>query len=373
MPNVDARVRPRGAAAQGLRIQGLAAAIASLAGFASAVAQPESPLAETAPVTAPAPAPLGMVWIRAREFTMGGVGSEVRPDELPVHRVRVDGFWMDATEVTNAQFRAFVDATGYITTAEQAVDWEVLKLQLPPGTPRPDPSMLAPGSLVFTPPTGVRGLADFTQWWAWVPGACWKHPAGHNSSIEGLDQHPVVHISHDDALAYAAWAGKRLPTEAEWERAARGDLDSATYIWGNDPIAPEHANVFQGQFPSRNTAQDGFETTAPVGSFPANSLGLHDMAGNVWEWCADYYRSDAYALIVRETGEEGVADNPQGPSDCRDPRNPLSTISRVQRGGSFLCNATYCSSYRPSARMGCPGDTSLSHTGFRCVLDAPAP
>ncbi len=314
-----------------------------------------------------------MVWIPAREFVMGGVGPEIRPDELPPHRVRVDGLWMDATEVTNAQFRAFIDATGYITTAQRAIEWEVLRLQVPPDTPRPDDAMLAPGSLVFTPPHAIRGLADITQWWQWVPGADWGHPTGPRSSIEGLDDHPVVHVSHDDALAYCQWAGKRLPTEAEWERAARGELDSAPFIWGDDPITPDRANVFQGQFPVHNAALDGFETTAPVATFPANSMGLHDMAGNVWEWCADYYRGDAYARLARRIGPDGVALNPPGPDHCRDPRNPLSTTSRVQRGGSFLCNAVYCSSYRPSARMGCPGDTSLSHTGFRCVMDADPP
>lgn len=312
-------------------------------------------------------APEGMVWIPAGEFVMGS-GSESDPaNERPAHRVKLDGFWMDEHEVTNAQFRAFVEATGYKTTAEIAPDWEEMKKQLPPGTPKPDDSLLVAGSLVFTPPDDAVPLDDVTGWWQWVPGADWRHPRGPDSSIEGLDDHPVVHVSWDDANAYAKWAGKRLPTEAEWEYAARGGLKGKRFTWGDeDPLKnPRLANIWQGHFPDRNTQEDGYDRTAPVKTYPANGYGLFDMAGNVWEWCSDWYRADAY--LESRAGSAMV--NPPGPKDSWDPNEPY-TPKRVTRGGSFLCHVTYCESYRPSARRGTSPDSGMSHLGFRCVKDA---
>ncbi|MFM8872022.1 MAG: SUMF1/EgtB/PvdO family nonheme iron enzyme, partial [Phycisphaerales bacterium] len=311
--------------------------------------------------------PAGMAWIPGGEFSMGSTDPLARPDEQPVHRVRVNPFWMDETEVTNAQFAAFVAATGYRTVAERPIDWEELRKQVPPGTPKPDGAMQQPGSLVFTPPTSPVALGDASAWWRWLPGACWKHPDGPGSSIAGRERMPVVHVSFEDAQAYAAWAGKRLPTEAEWEFAARGGLEGTPFAWGAQPLDATRCNVWQGHFPDTNTAADGFAGAAPVGSFPANGYGLFDMAGNVWEWCSDRYRPDTYAQ--RAAGAPVV--NPTGPMQSLDPRNPHAPESRVHRGGSFLCNDSYCASYRPAARMATPPDTALQHLGFRCVKDAP--
>jgi sulfatase modifying factor 1 len=312
--------------------------------------------------------PPGMVWIPGGEFLMGTDSSLGWPDEKPAHLVRVDGFFMDEHEVTNAQFRAFVAATGYVTTAERAPELEEIMSQSPPGTPPPPKEKLVPGSLVFTPPAGRVDLDDFTQWWAWTPGADWRHPEGPKSDIEGRDEEPVVHVSWDDAVAYARWAGKRLPTEAEWEFAARGGLESKTYVWGE--ASPKEgqppANIWQGDFPNRNTAEDGFTRTAPVRSFAPNNYGLYDMAGNVWEWCSDWYDRDLY----RKRADRSVAINPAGPDRSFDPTRPYEP-QRVQRGGSFLCHDTYCTRYRPSARQGCPADTGASHVGFRCVQSRP--
>jgi formylglycine-generating enzyme required for sulfatase activity len=312
----------------------------------------------------PGPPP-GMVWIPGGEFTMGSDDDRAWPDEKPAHRVRVDGYWMDQTEVTNARFRAFVAATGYVTTAEKAPSAEEILSQSPPGTPPPPQEKLVPGSLVFTPPAGRVNLDDFSQWWAWVPGASWLHPEGPDSTIDGREDHPVVQVSWDDANAYARWAGKRLPTEAEWEFAARGGLDGKPYVWGDAPPtdSPLRANIWQGEFPHRNTGADGFERTAPVKSFPPNGYGLYDMAGNVWEWCADWYDRD---LFRRRAGGTVVV-NPNGPERSSDPTRPFMP-QRVQRGGSFLCNDSYCSRYRPSARHGCSPDTGMSHVGFRCIV-----
>jgi len=231
---------------------------------------------------------------------MGWDGPEGRPDERPAHRVRVSEFWIDRTEVTNASFGAFVEATGYVTTAERPVEWEELKAQLPPGTPRPPAASLAPGSLVFTPPDHAVGHGDVSAWWSWTPGASWRCPEGPGSTLGGRWDHPVVHVSWDDARAYAEWAGKRLPTEAEWERAARYGRDGERFIWGDvlRPGGRPMANIWQGRFPDRNVWRedeggDGFARTAPAGSFPASELGLCDMAGNVWEWTADKFRPDA--------------------------------------------------------------------------------
>lgn len=309
-----------------------------------------------------------MVWIPGGEFSMGSTDPLARPDEQPVHRVRVDGFWIDATEVTNAQFRAFADATGYKTIAERPVDWEELKKQAPPGTPKPADDMLKPGSLVFTPPDRAVDLQAYEQWWTWTTGANWRHPEGPTSSLAGKDAHPVVHIAFVDAVAYCRWADKRLPTEAEWEFAARGGLNGKVNVWGDEPVDARRCNIWQGHFPDKNTGEDGFTRTAPVKQFPANGYGLYDMAGNVWEWCGDLYRPDTYARRVLELGPGVVAVNPAGPRTSLDPRNPIAPETRVHRGGSFLCNDSYCASYRPSARMACPPDTGLQHLGFRCVM-----
>lgn len=302
---------------------------------------------------------------------MGSTDPLARADESPVHRVHIDGFWIDSTEVTNAQFAEFVKATGYKTIAERPVDWEAMKSQLPPGTPKPDEELLQPGSLVFVAPQHPVALNDVSAWWQWTRGACWKHPEGPASTIEGRESHPVVHIAYDDALAYAAWAGKTLPTEAQWEFAARGGLDGKVNSWGDDPVDATRCNTWQGRFPDSNTAEDGFQSTAPVKSYPPNGYGLYDMAGNVWEWCLDQYRDDAYVQRVQSAGAGVTIHDPKGPSTSRDPRNPTAPVLRVHRGGSYLCNDSYCASYRPSARMGVTPDTSLGHLGFRCVLSPP--
>lgn len=303
--------------------------------------------AQTAP---PGPAPEGMVWIPGGTFRMGS--EEGLPDERPVHEVTVDGFWMDQTEITNSQFAKFVAETGYVTIAEQKPKAEDF-----PGVPE---DKLVAGSVVFTPPPGPIPLNDFFQWWSYVPGANWRHPNGPESSIEGSDQHPVVHVAWDDAAAYCKWASKRLPTEAEWEFAARGGLEKQTYMWGEErnPGGAWLTNIWQGAFPHQNSKSDGFESTAPVGSFPANGYNLYDMSGNVWEWCADWYRPDYY--------ETSPKTNPKGPESSHDPREP-GIQKRVTRGGSYLCSDEYCIGYRPSARMKSSVDTGLGHTGFRCA------
>jgi formylglycine-generating enzyme required for sulfatase activity len=313
---------------------------------------------------APGAHPAGMVWIPGGEFTMGTDSDLGWPDEKPAHRVRVDGFWMDATDVTNAQFREFVEATGYGTTAEKPPDAEEILRQMPPGTPVPPKEKLVPGALVFTPTKGPVDLRDYSQWWKWTPGASWRHPEGPGSSIDGKEDHPVVQVSWFDAVAYATWAGKRLPTEAEWEFAARGGLENKPYAWGDDKPTDTHiqANIWQGDFPYRNTKGDGYERTSPVKTFAPNGYGLYDMSGNVWQWCNDWYQVDLY----RQRTGKAVIDNPQGPEKSFDPRQPYSPL-RAQKGGSFLCNDSYCTRYRPSARHGCTPDTGMSHMGFRCV------
>lgn len=316
----------------------------------------------------PKPWPANMVWILAGEFAMGSIDPLARPDERPIRRIRVHGFWMDTTELTNAQYSAFTTATGYKTVAERPVDWEELKKQVPAGTPKPDEQMLLPGSLVFTPPSRPIDLRGVEQWWTWTTGANWRHPEGPASSIEGRDTHPVVHVAYEDAAAYTKWAGKRLPTEAEWEFAARGGLDGKRNTWGDEPVDAKRCNTWQGHFPDTNTAEDGFIRAAPVKSFPPNGYGLYDMAGNVWEWCSDLYRPDTYARQVLAVGKGVTIINPTGPDKSYDPRNPQAEEVRIHRGGSFLCNDSYCASYRPSARMACPTDTAMQHLGFRCVL-----
>ena len=308
--------------------------------------------------------PPGMLWVPGGEFTMGTDDPRSMPNERPAHRVRVHGFWIDEHLVTNAQFRRFVETTGYVTTAERQPEWEEIRMQLPPGTPRPDQSQLVPGSLVYSPPAEPVPLDDLSRWWRWVPGASWRHPRGPDSVIEGMDSYPVVQVSWDDARAFARWAGGRLPTEAEWEYAARGGLEGRRYPWGDDfqPNGHHMANTFQGHFPDRAIPEDGYAGTSPVTSFPPNGYGLYDMAGNVWQWTGDWYRADAFV----GPASQGVRDNPQGPASSFDPADPHAA-KRVIKGGSFLCHASYCESYRPSARRGTPPDTGSSHVGFRLV------
>ena len=311
--------------------------------------------------------PPGMVWIPGGVFTMGSPDSDTLSYEVekPAHQVKVDGFWMDETEVTNAQFAAFIKATGYITYAERKPKWKELKRQLPPGTPKPPDEVLQAGSLVFAPPNHAVPLDDINAWWSWVIGADWRHPEGPSSNIRGRENHPVVHVCWEDAAAFSRWAGKRLPKEAEWEFAARGGLKSATFTWGNQPFseAKPQANIWQGDFPHRNSKADGFARTAPVKSYPPNGYGLYDMAGNVWEWCGDWWRVDLYR---QRAGQAAAVVNPVGPSRYFDPRSPHE-LQRVTRGGSFLCHDCYCAAYRPAGRRGTAYDTGLSHTGFRCV------
>ncbi len=309
----------------------------------------------------------GMVWIPAGEFIMGGNNEQAAPDEYPKHPVKVDGFWIDVTEVTNKEFAEFVSATGYVTTAGRKPDWDEIKKTLPPGTDKPDESLLVPASLVFTPPDHTVSLNNSSQWWSWVPGADWKHPEGPESSIAGKGDYPVVQVSWDDAMAYCKWAGKRLPTEAEWEWAARGGKIDNTYPWGNEPVdeGKPKANSWQGQFPNHNTNKDNFERLAPVKSFLPNGYQLYDMAGNVWEWCSDWYHVKYYDQLA-QTGKVSI--NPKGPAESFDPQQPYSPV-KVLRGGSFLCNDSYCSGYRVSRRMKSSPETGLEHTGFRCVKD----
>ncbi len=322
--------------------------------------------------------PKGMVWVPGGEFMMGSEQKLARANERPAHPVRVGGFWMDRSHVTNAQFKAFVNATGYVTTAERKPDWEALRVQLPPGTPRPDDGILVPGAMVFVGTKTPVNLDDWSQWWRFVPGANWKAPHGPESSIAGKDDHPVVQVSYDDVLAYARWAGKRLPTEAEWEFAARGGLEQAAYAWGNDekPGGKQMANIWdpsrQGQFPVVSPEAGGAVGTKPVGTFPPNGYGLVDMTGNAWQWAADWYRSDAFQREMA-AAHGAVVDNPKGPQESWDPEDtsaPAAAPRRVTRGGSFLCNVDYCLSYRPSARRGNDPANPMSHIGFRLVRDA---
>ena len=319
----------------------------------------------------------GMVIIKGNAFQMGGnlqsaqadlPGTNPRPDEFPLHTVVVNDFWMDETEVTNGQFSAFINATGYKTTAELAIELEDIMAQLPKGSTPPPTEMLVPGSVVFRyPETDNINRLSVNDWWEFTKGASWQHPQGPDSDISGKENHPAVHISWYDAKAYAKWAGKRLPTEAEWEYAARAGLTEKTYTWGDTLLNGETdylANYWQGEFPLRNKNLDGHERTSPVKTFLPNAYGLYDMAGNVWEWCEDWYHSDYYSCLK----ENNVMDNPQGPAGSYDPYMP-STPQKIVRGGSFLCNDSYCAGYRVGARMKSSPDTGLEHTGFRCVRD----
>ena len=307
-----------------------------------------------------------MVLIPGGNFLMGAEGRLALDREYPKHPVKVDSFYMDAHEITNAQYRAFTDATGYKTIAERPVDWEEVKKQLPPGTPKPPEENLAAGSLVFVPRQGVVDLSNYFQWWAWTTGANWRQPNGPGSSIEGMDDHPVVHIALVDARAYAEWAGKRLPTEAEWEWAARGGLEDQRYPWGDTDVnqAPYQCNFWQGTFPGENTAADGYEGTAPVGSFNPNGFGLFDMGGNVWEITNDWYDTRYYQSL----SQTSYTDNPKGPDRSFNPSAPYAQHT-VIKGGSFLCNDSYCASYRVSARMPLEIDAAMNHVGFRLVMD----
>ncbi len=307
----------------------------------------------------------GMAFIPEGTFTLGARETQfARQDEFPNRKVSVSSFLMDIHPVTNAQFRIFVESTGYITTAEKDIDWEEMKLQLPPGTPRPHDSLLRASSLVFKSPSHQVSLNDYQSWWQWKTGANWKQPYGPGSSIEGMDNHPVVHVSWDDAQAYAQWAGKRLPTEAEWEYAARGGNDDFIYPWGNEPVSPEKANYWQGVFPYNNEVDDGYEGVAPVQSFPPNGYGLYDMAGNVWQWTSDWFHAGYYSTLPASQ----VTHNPKGPSSSFDPQEP-GVPKKSIRGGSFLCNDSYCAGYRASSRMKSSPDSGMSHLGFRCVKD----
>ncbi len=308
--------------------------------------------------------PPGMRWIPGGRFQMGS--EDFYPEERPVHEVEVDGFWMDEHPVTNADFRRFVRDTGYVTVAERPLD--------PEDYPDADPALLVPGSLLFRKTQGPVDLNDYRNWWEYVPGVHWRRPGGKGTSIHGRTDHPVVHVAFEDAAAYAAWAGKDLPTEAEWEYAARGGLDGAVFAWGDEhfPGGKAVANTWQGEFPWQNLKTDGFEGTSPVGSFPPNGYGLVDVAGNVWEWTADWY----------------VARHPQPSAHaCCVPTNPRVTSPdmsynlgqpganiprRVVKGGSHLCAPNYCFRYRPAARQPQSVDSSMAHLGFRCIVRKPS-
>lgn len=306
-----------------------------------------------------------MIWIPGGEFMMGTDDPAVEDHERPAYRVWIDGFYMDPTPVTNAQFRRFVKDTGYVTLAERPIDWEEMKQQLPPGTPKPPDEKLEPGSVVFRPPSSPVPLDRMDSWFHWVHGANWRHPEGPGSDLDGREEEPVVHIAWEDAKAYADWAGKRLPTEAEWEYAARGGKKHARFHWGDEfePDGKPMANIWTGHFPDVNTAEDGYEGRAPVRAFPPNGYGLYGMAGNVWNWCSDLYHARSHRMAARE----GYHVNPTGPEESYDPTSPYSEVEYVIKGGSYLCHADYCESYRPTARRGMPPDTGTSHVGFRCV------
>ena len=302
--------------------------------------------------------PKGMVWIPGGHFIQGALvnDSYAMTHEKPSREIILDGFFMDTTEVTNKEFMVFIKETGYITTAERPVDWEILKLQLPENTPKPHDSLLKPGSLVFKKST-LKTPQHYSEWWSWKNGVNWKHPYGPESSIIGRENEPVVHISYQDAIAYCKWKGRRLPTEAEWEYAASGG-NKKMFSWGNDvQKLNTHANTWQGIFPIENTEEDGYLQKAPVASFPPNAYGLYDMIGNVWEWTQDWYHPNSYKLLARENNI-----NPTGIESSTKSRE------KVIKGGSYLCNINYCASYRISARMASSYDSSLEHLGFRTVI-----
>ena len=311
--------------------------------------------------------PDGMIWIPAGKFMQGAVMDDTMAmsHEKPSHEVSISGFFMDTTEVTNAQFKKFVAATQYITIAERKIDWDEMKKQLPLGTLKPHDSILQAGSLTFkSSEYKLPNLYDFSQWWRWTIGANWRHPQGPHSTIEGKDNHPVVHIAYQDALAYCEWAGRSLPTEAQWEYAARGQ-QKGVYTWGSDSdLLFKQANTWEGSFPDTNTMIDGFLGTAVVGSFPPNQFNLYDMSGNVWEWTSDWYDTRYYEML----STKGLVKDPEGATNAYNPNNPY-TAERVIKGGSFLCNASYCASFRVSARMASSEDSASEHKGFRTVIN----
>ncbi len=315
------------------------------------------------------PPPAGMKWIPGGEFTMGledptksccdGAGSDPMTDSRPLHRVKVNAFWMDATEVTNEAFSRFAKATGYITVAERKPTAAEF-----PGAP---PEALVAGSIVFTPTSRAVPLDNFTAWWRYLPGANWRHPEGPSSDLKGREKYPVVHIAYEDAQAYAKWAGKRLPTEAEWEFAARGGKEGERFPWGNELKVKGKwmANIYHGQFPVKDTALDGFKGVAPVSKFSPNPYGLYDMSGNVWEWCSDWYRPDYYTELTKKGN---LTINPQGPTSSFDPSEP-GVPKRIHRGGSYLCSDQYCTRYLLGSRGKGEPSSGTNHLGFRCVKD----
>jgi formylglycine-generating enzyme required for sulfatase activity len=311
--------------------------------------------------------PEGMVWVKGKTFIQGAKAGDVyaMQREMPGHKVAVDGFFIDITEVTNKQFNAFVEATGYITIAERPINWDEMKKDLPADTPKPDDSILQPGSLIFNKDIKeVANMGDYRQWWRWQIGANWKHPEGPKSSIDGKDNYPVVHVAFDDALEYCKWAKRRLPTESEWEAAAQGNSIDAVYTWGNNPeLLNEKANTWQGVFPVNNESKDGFKLIAPVKSYTPNSIGIYDMLGNVWEHTSDFFNVNYY----KELDSTKVLKNPKGAEKSFSPSNPYQQ-EHVIKGGSFLCHASYCASFRISAKMGVSTDSGSDHTGFRTVV-----
>ena len=310
--------------------------------------------------------PKNMVWVAGKTFLQGAKDTDkfAMPREKPAHKVTVDGFYIDITEVTNKQYKKFVEATKYITVAERKIDWEEMKAMLPANTPKPHDSILQPGSLIFNKNVNaVVNMNNYQQWWAWKIGANWKHPEGPNSTIEGKDDQPVVHIAIEDALAYCKWSNRRLPTESEWESAAQGINSDAIFTWGNNTtILNSNANTWQGTFPTKNDSKDGFKFISPVKSYPANSIGLYDMTGNVWELTSDLFNVNYYKSL--DISKPLL--NPKGANKSYSPSNPYQK-ENVMKGGSFLCHDSYCASYRISARMGVALDSGSDHMGFRTV------
>ncbi|UYQ93852.1 formylglycine-generating enzyme family protein [Chitinophaga horti] len=337
-------------------------AVGAIACLASCAQKPSANIARQA---SPADSLNHMVLIPGGQFSMGADDNDGQPDEYPKHAVQLDSFWMDEHEVTNAEFALFVESTGYVTVAEKPVSMDEIMREMPPGSPEPDSSVLLPGSLVFTPPNHAVPLNDVSLWWSFIQGADWRHPQGPQSNITGKDHYPVTHIAYEDALAYAKWAGKRLPTEAEWEYAARGGLANQPYPWGSELLTEgkTKANTWNGRFPYENTQTDGHTSLAPVKTYAANAYGLYDMSGNVWELCADWFHSDYYKSVA-----DSISHNPKGPAQGYDAEDPRS-VKHVIRGGSFMCSDEYCKGYRVSARMKTSPESGLENLGFRCVMD----
>jgi len=310
--------------------------------------------------------PKGMVWVPSKTFLMGAKqgDSYAMMREKPAHEVYVDGFYIDATEVTNKKFKDFVAATNYVTTAEKPIDWDEIKKDLPANTPKPADSILQPGSLIFNKNAGkIVSMDNYQQWWTWKIGANWRQPEGPGSFIDGKDNYPVVHVSFADALAYCKWANRRLPTEAEWESAAQGNQTNNIFSWGNNPEKLNaNANTWQGQFPTVNVSEDGFEYISPIKSYPANNIGIYDLAGNVWEITSDLFNVKYYGSLPPNE----VLSNPTGAEKSFSPANPYQ-LEYVMKGGSFLCHASYCASFRISAKMGMEPSSSSDHIGFRTV------